>query len=363
MKKFFEYLFEQMSFSDAMKVFGIDSVPNKADLDKLYKKLALKNHPDLGGSEEKMKEINQAKDVLDKKAGSSVSTSGGYSKEQRAENDKEYAIFVQKVYAELQMFDLAAYEAHLKKIFNVPFKSTLKISNRDSRAPHLVSIGLEFADEKRDKVFYLFIMADTFTAFWDAKRGKGLASADKTIYRITTRSDVMIDGKKQALTKTTYVNSNETKIFTDPEILLPTKRLTKFATGEARKNSKVAKRDFIGLFTTVFDGKHEKNGSEDWFYFTTKEGFVVCFRRYTLGGAGGYQVMVREVSSSPYYRYERKPKTPDEHFIHTIAESPFSLEYLKEFLKKLDTFKTKKAIVDFLDDKGEELCGYKYKNL
>ena len=363
MKKFLEYLFEQMSFSDAMKVFGIDAVPNKSDLDKLYKKLALKNHPDLGGSEEKMKEINQAKDVLDKRAGSSSSTNatyGGYSKEQRAEDDKQYEVFATAIAAEMKSFDLQTYESYLEKIFGVPFKSEFKINDRD-RYRNGVNVGIEFSDAERNKVFYLFLMADAWSAFWEARRKGGLATADKTVYKITMRSDVMIDGKKQALTKSRYVNSNEAKMFRDPEVLLPSKRLQKFASGEARKNSKLSKRDFIGLFTMVFKCEHEKVGNADMFIFKTAQDFVVVIQRTTFGGSVDYRVYIHEKSSSPYYRWERKPKTPDLSFTHSIQENQKSYDFFKDFLKKLDGFKTKKAIYDYIDAVGEEICGYKYK--
>lgn len=51
MKSFLEFLIE-MSVSDAMKLFGINEIPSsKEELNKHFKKLALKHHPDLGGSE------------------------------------------------------------------------------------------------------------------------------------------------------------------------------------------------------------------------------------------------------------------------------------------------------------------------
>ena len=71
MKTFKQYIIEEvLSFADALKIFNIGKVPSsKSDFDKLYKQLALKNHPDLGGSTEAMKKLNMAKEILSKHLG------------------------------------------------------------------------------------------------------------------------------------------------------------------------------------------------------------------------------------------------------------------------------------------------------
>ena len=143
MKKFLEYLLEQMSFSDAMKVFNIEVVPNKADLDKLYKKLALKNHPDLGGSEEKMKEINQAKDVLDKNVGKSLSkgssSSVSRSKEDYNEEQKQYVNYCKAVEAELKTIDIKASQNYLETTYLNMLKERIQARAENQMKPDLDS--------------------------------------------------------------------------------------------------------------------------------------------------------------------------------------------------------------------------------
>ena len=78
MKSFLEFLIE-MSVTDAMKMFGLKEVPStKEELNKHFKKLALKHHPDrvatLGedvkkAAEEKFQQINNAKDMIYKARG------------------------------------------------------------------------------------------------------------------------------------------------------------------------------------------------------------------------------------------------------------------------------------------------------
>lgn len=46
------------------EVLGVDKNVSESDLKKAYKKLAMKNHPDKGGNEEKFKEISEAYSIL-----------------------------------------------------------------------------------------------------------------------------------------------------------------------------------------------------------------------------------------------------------------------------------------------------------
>ena len=54
-----------MEFSEALKVLKLKPDFSEDELKKAYKSAAKKNHPDLGGSEEMMKVINEAKNTLE----------------------------------------------------------------------------------------------------------------------------------------------------------------------------------------------------------------------------------------------------------------------------------------------------------
>lgn len=64
---FITYLYENLSYDDALKVFGFDDGEFTEDqLKKAYRRLAIKYHPDrgIGGSTEKIQKINAARDIL-----------------------------------------------------------------------------------------------------------------------------------------------------------------------------------------------------------------------------------------------------------------------------------------------------------
>ncbi len=74
MNTFKEYIEEAaMDARTALQIFGLSEFPKTAEeLRRLHKQLAMQNHPDRGGSLDKMKDINAANDVLKQNIGRSI---------------------------------------------------------------------------------------------------------------------------------------------------------------------------------------------------------------------------------------------------------------------------------------------------
>ena len=53
-----------MPVKEALELFGLEDNFGKEQLQEVYRRLALENHPDRGGSTATMQKINQAKEVL-----------------------------------------------------------------------------------------------------------------------------------------------------------------------------------------------------------------------------------------------------------------------------------------------------------
>jgi len=52
------------SDKDYYEILGADEAASRRDIERLYKRLAARHHPDRGGSEEQMKSLNEAYRVL-----------------------------------------------------------------------------------------------------------------------------------------------------------------------------------------------------------------------------------------------------------------------------------------------------------
>lgn len=283
MKSFLEFLVE-MSLDDAMKLFGIKEIPsNKEDLNKHFKKLALKHHPDLGGSEETMKLLNQAKELLDKNLGRS-----SYSKNSNWKQEQDYQMayvkdLVDKTFAKL---DEKIYSTYLEEIFGVPFTHSKKI---DYYLKMFKRMTVEFADKERDKIFQLTFMVNELQLSGKIFNKQSLSSSEKS-FDVSIQSFVYVDGKKQVLIKEKFYSSNDPKIFTNPSILFPKTKLNKLAKGELRKNSKISKRDFEAMVEGKFKGEVSNVGGGQSYYYIPvhNEEFIVVIWRHTFMRLGYY---------------------------------------------------------------------------
>lgn len=283
MKSFLEFLIE-MSVTDAMKLFGINEVPStKEELNKHFKKLALKHHPDLGGSEETMKMLNQAKELLDKNLGKSFKSSTVAG--QKSEYDIKMEYVKSLIRETLNRFDENLYKDYLDKAFGVKF-NVKKSFNK------FTDLIMEFADEERDKIFELTFYVDAHKAYTQIYDSKTLGNENNKTFDIGMHSFVFIDDKKQVLTKDRFMKVSDVKIFTDPTILLPKTKISKLAKGEIRKNSKTTKRDFEALIEGKFNGEVSNLGGGQSYYYIPvhNEEYIVVIWRNTFMRLGYYNL-------------------------------------------------------------------------
>ena len=349
LKSFLEFLIE-MSLDDAMKLFGLNEIPSsQEDLNKHFKKLALKHHPDLGGSEETMKLINQAKDLLDKNIGRKYTsyTRNSSKSKTTAETDfnERMAHVIDVIFQTYDNFDVNAYKQYIELIFGVPFtvKKELSPNTKDvSSKTMFYSMNLEFSDKERDRIIILHFTIDKYKVHDDIYLRKGLSSSENT-FNILMGSYIYVNGKKQVLTKDKYVRVNDSKIFTDPSILLPKTKLTKIAKGEVRKNSKLAKRDFEAMFTQKFDGKIISSSGSYSVYVITLNDSVVEISRNVLSDYGNPRnkfswYNLEGVHDLPEKRFSYYKKLYDKRYIidnykhYTLPENQDTFDFfVKEF--------------------------------
>ncbi len=278
MKTFKQYIIEEiLSFDDALKIFNIDRVPSsKSDFDKLYKQLALKNHPDLGGSTEAMKKLNMAKDVLSKHLGKGKTEMEKAAEEEamaKYQAEKEQAFHIAMNF--FKKIDLELYKVYFKKIFNRDFYAELKASewNRNKYAHNSPYIDIEIFTRERDIVFYVHLGCDLYRLYGDIFGKKGLSTSSFT-FDYYIKSECFIENKKQVITKEKYTKSTDASVLTKPEVLFPKDRMEKLASGTVRQNSTLKKRDFESMFKMQYKGEQYK----DWYFIPYKtEGTITYY--------------------------------------------------------------------------------------
>ena len=323
MKSFLEFLIE-MSVTDAMKLFGLNEVPStKEELNKHFKKLALKHHPDLGGSEETMKMLNQAKELLDKNLGKRVKSGKVVS-----EYDIQMEHVKEVIRETLSRFDENLYKDYLDKAFGISF-NVKKEFNKYS------TLVMEFSDKERDKVFELTFYVDSHKAYNQMYNTKSINGVSDRTFDVGMYSFVFIDNKKQVLTKDRFMKVSDVKIFTDPTILLPKTKISKLSKGEVRKNSKLAKRDFEALFKAKYNAEIDGRGQQTYYFIPVHNGeYIICIYRVSTFKC----YILHEIGKKPkssWRRYDNFIPANKIGFV-SFQEDETGMEFIKKALADFD---------------------------
>ena len=327
MYSFKDYLFEAtMTLDAAMKVFGITSpFSSENDLKSHHKKLALQHHPDHGGSLEKMKDVNLAKEILAKNIGKKFDNDAFNKKFDQ--DKKEYAdlkVAVNNLL--LSKFHASIYTKYFSTVFGKDFKSEVVADNTQSYFSSMrTSLRAKFYDHEKDIVFDLYFGVDLI----NIKYSKGLGGGDNLDFPILFTCEALVNGKKQKISQSNYKYSSDHNLFSNPELLLPKAKMTKLAKGDVRKNSKLKRADFDLFFTKKYGAKSNKDGSMIFYYIPIDEKTQLSIIRTVLMRTAGYNVN-HLASGTPTkfggFKYER-------------IEKPIKTKYFEESQETLDFFK------------------------
>jgi hypothetical protein len=243
--------FEKMNSSDALKIFGIDSVPSTDELKNLYRTLALKNHPDKGGSLEAMKDINQAYDVLKTMK---VSASKAFDWEEihrkTTERNKHQFTVMDSIFEE--EFDANGILKYLQQFvtdelfISVQKKDKNKISKAEWESWSF-NFSADVKIHNKDNTLVFFVRY--YISFNDNKSG-GLSYDDidekDILYNVDITSDIYYNNRKNKLGKRDYKFRLGHRIISNYEEVFPKAKLNKIFSGQGKKTFK--KADFeLGL--------------------------------------------------------------------------------------------------------------------
>jgi curved DNA-binding protein CbpA len=267
-----------MTVSEAYRVLG---VPQNADADivqKKFKELVRKNHPDVGGDTKVMQTINQAKDIVDKVLKQDVTTRQkddeakqkyqDWKKQRDKEDQENKKTFEDKADAVINIMKANAhkYIAYFSKITgkdtSMDFKKHVS-ENSYKLEFNFTAAGIHFSLELTSVHSIHPKASDGF--YYDAK-----FYYDNRIYKMQAKNYV--------------VGDNNTLI--DPETLFPATKLKKIvgAPGVEKIQKKFKRADAENMLKRELDATRIDN--ESWRFPTNNpDEYIIVYRITMLGQA------------------------------------------------------------------------------
>jgi len=221
MKSFEQFIFEsKLSKEDALKILGIKSVESQSDLKKAFKRASLKSHPDKGGSDEAMQQVNAAYEVL-QKHNDKTTSSMDWDAVKRDNKDRAEA-WTDYVTGQLtRHFDIEEYTDYLSEQVDqrLGFEKVIK-----------TGVGLYTYATYKWKSLDSKIVFSLEMSFRNESSQSGLADNTDgiTLGEINYSTEVMINRKKVKMTQANYVFGAKSKnIFKDPKVAFPKAKINK----------------------------------------------------------------------------------------------------------------------------------------
>uniref|UniRef100_A0AB39TZY2 J domain-containing protein n=1 Tax=Aeromonas phage vB_AdhaM_G2 TaxID=3238786 RepID=A0AB39TZY2_9CAUD len=297
MSKMFNELFESMTQAVAMKALGLTGKFTDDQLKAAYRKAAKDNHPDRGGSTEKMQAVNQAYEEL-KKSGSPATQEATWAQRKQKQEEEKHVVtnFVTHMFD--KFFDTQAYLDYFQKMSGKKFTFERKITVGTWGTS---SVDYKFTSEDRTVFFDLNAMAHVFIT-----KALGAGIDKPELDKMGIMTEVLIDRKKVKMTQSNYNQSETEKFMKDPKILFPETKLKKAFSGD-KKVKPLKKADYVLFVKKELEGKHL--GGDD-FAVDIGNGSVIYFSRMTWMRKGVWNISGRTGSkerwsvTTPFYEIE-----------------------------------------------------------
>jgi hypothetical protein len=244
-------IYTRQDVENAFKFMGLKS-GDYDSVDKTYKQLARKFHPDLGGDAEKMKELNDAKEALDQ--GSKVSAGTAYNREWWDRVNKEHEEGNASLLASLDSKlrpSLEKYTGYFEGVTGQRFN--FKVKTRSSKDGAI--LDAEWLSDDKSKYFTL-----QFWLRFSPSHG-ALGSSQNKEFDAYFESYMFLDGKKFKIGKREWKKFNASE-FENPEVIFPSAKIKK--SSSVAKDKPIKRADFLKYLQVNMDG--HSNGDNDWWY-------------------------------------------------------------------------------------------------
>lgn len=322
-----QILLLEMSVQRAADIFDINPANiNKKELQKLYRKLSMKFHPDRGGSVQKQQEINVAYDVLKKNIGSPIKTSQE-SKEDWDKKMKRRRTIVENVIK--NNVDTKEYIEYFQNFIDEKFYYDIDESDPITYKKRVSDYVIEytFYTKTRDTVFYIKMHIDLLR--FDTAHQIGGE------FPFFTINYVYHNNRKHKMKRRDWSFRNNTEIF-EPESMFPSNKLQKiFSSSKARKFSK---RDFLTgmkrLFNADWDGTY--------LFIPIKNGIEFVLNRDVFQRIAYWDIF-------GFYENRRLSQRPKNRIMFTEDEKHF--EIIVDAIRKFKKMKTVDEMVRYIDNR------------
>jgi len=259
-KKYLKESLDEMSIPDAIKVFGIkqDEIADKDLIKKTYRQLAIRNHPDRGGSTQAMQDVNDAFATLSKASDSEIKSQT--MRQTWAERDEKYRMAGAQIKTSLiSNFKPEIFQAYFKEMSGFDYQYEMKKiypTERD-RNPSYAGFDVEFFTKDRNAVFTMKIHANLHDIVWPkAELGYGDLS-----YQVYTEAHGFYMNKKQKMSQKDWGSTRDHSFFRKPEQLFPRKKMTAIFSGKTSKRA-FKKRDMEAFLSKKLQAKLEFGGGQ-----------------------------------------------------------------------------------------------------
>ncbi len=337
MNRYNSYLREvRMTGAEAAKILGLSDKASAEDVKAAYRKASMANHPDRGGSVEKMQDVNAAYAVLKTGYGGAAKTYQSYAAEAAARREEYAAMCKNAKDYFVNTFNTTAFVDYFEKLIGKKFAVAANSSSDDSFA----HANWTFTSEDSETWFKVSLSA-YFATIKQARDSMLGGRADMAPIPFYAEVDFMANNRKQTIKKRDFSTKVDAKVFTDPEILFPKEKIAK---GVKNTSSKFARRHFETALRAKFPSMSIQGND---YFFKTAAGMEIHMYRTTFRQQAGYNIITIRAAD----KTKGRPK------FFTIPETEPALILLVDLLKSIDNLPTVAAVEAQINARNAAFAG------
>ena len=356
-----------MSVDDAKKILGLE---DGGDLKKAYNSASKKAHPDLGGSDDEMKKVNQAYDIL-KSTNYDPSSRADFEKrykqhrEEAEERRKRQVIRVTEIINNIEAqfkSSLNTWKKHFEPFFPELDKPEFKVNITDDKwmpARSELFINWPTDDGKTDIRLKVNVAPD---------QGNGLSdNTSEPDYKVYYETSLYHNRKDNKMAQRDWGKYSTSSSVLDPEKVFPSAKLKRVI--KKKVTNKMTKKAFMKAIQSElkkYNPDFRFRGDKVVFDFKRDDGAVFEMSRMVFNRIPFWSIYTRIGEYNKKDELVRiKPMRPvppqlsDSEYTNSFPETGEALDRVKQFFN--DIIKGKKIPKDYFKDVKEASKNEDYK--